>query len=430
MSATPLVRDPAVEAGREVLGALTRPHPRDFAVRFWDGSTWGPDPGRSAEFTLVLEHPGSLRAMFWPPSDLAVGEAYMYGDYDVEGDMSAFVAFLRRTSEQARGPGERLALGWKLWRLPAGGRRPHVGHRPVELSGRLHSRGRDRQAVGYHYDTSNEFFATFLDPRLIYTVAYFRDPADGVEKAQEQQLDYICRKLRLRPGDRLLDVGCGWGGLITFAAEHYGADATGVTLSRAQAEFAAERIRKAGLGDRCRVELRDYRDIPDDWSFDKVSTVEVLEHFDESMLPVYFGKVGRLLRPGGLLYVQAITLTGPSYPVRWRRFIRRYIFPDGKLRPVSVILGEAEKAGFEVRDVECLREHYVLTLKGWLDALEARHAEATRAVPESTYRAFRLYLAGAKFGYESGVYNDHQVLFVKPDRGRTGLPLTRDEWLR
>ncbi len=303
-----------------------------------------------------------------------------------------------------------------------------AGHSGGAIKRKIELAHSDRDAIAYHYDVSNEFFRLFLDPRMVYTSSYFQTPDDTLAQAQEQKLDYICRKLRLAPGERFLDMGCGWGGLITYAAEHYGAIATGVTLSRAQAEFAQQEIDRRGLSQRCRVEFADYRDFKSSKLFDKIATVEVLEHTEEFMLPGYFRKVKELLRPGGSLLLQAITLTGPKPVAKWRKFITHYVFPDGRSRPVSTLAREGENAGLEVRDVESLREHYAATLKFWLSNLERHHNEATTVCDESTYRAFRLYLAGAAYGYITAIYNVHQTLFVKSDDGKSGYPLTRHEW--
>ena len=417
--------DPAVLESRGVLEALFRPYgPRDFAVRFWDGSSWDEHAGLPCRFTIVLAHPGSLRRMFWPPSDLTVGEAYIFGDYDVEGDMEAFLAAMRRLGSLPRNPLERLALGWRLWRLPRV-QNPRAGRQAVKLTGRRHSLERDRQAISYHYDLSNDFFALFLDPRLVYTAPYYHTPSDSLEAAQEQKLDYVCRKLDLKKGERLLDIGCGWGGLVTYAAEHYGVQAHGVTLSKAQAEFAQDQIRRRGLQASCRVEHGDYRNVPETTTYDKIATLEVLEHMGEAMYPVYFNKVNRLLRLGGRLCIQAITLTGPLPIKRWRKFIRAYVFPDGELQPISAIQRAGENVGLEVRDVESLREHYAAALKTWLDTLEARHDQAVQLLDESDYRTFRMYIAGARHGYVTATYNLHHALFVKPDQGKSGFPLTR-----
>ena len=422
------LRSPAVGASRAILERVAKGYsPRDFAVRFWDGSTWEPDAGGSPLFTLVLNHAGAVRKMFWPPNGVALAEAYIYGDFDVEGDMPAFLRFCRFLQDTPHSRPERVRIGWQLFRLPAEDR-PRVGQQPVQLTGRKHSLERDRQAIGYAYDTSNDFYGLWLDRDLLYTCAYFETPDDALDDAQRNKLDLICRKLRLKPGERLLDIGCGWGALVVHAAKHYGVEAVGVTLSQKQVESATARIRAAGLEGRCKVEYRDYRDVAHLGSFDKVACVGMLEHLGESMFPVFFRGAWDLLKPGGVFLNHGLTRPASVPEQKWRKFARKYVFPDGELQPVSMTLREAEAAGFEVRDVESLREHYVLTLTHWLRRLEANREAAVEAVGESTYRVFRLYLAGAQNGMRVGVYNIHQSLLSKPDSGRTGLPLRRSDW--
>jgi cyclopropane-fatty-acyl-phospholipid synthase len=403
--------------------------PRDFAVRCWDGTAVGPDAGRPARFTLVLEHPGALRQMFWPFNRVALGEAYIYGDFDIEGDVYAFIALLKFLIAQRWGLGEKLSFLRRLLALPKCAR-PRTGLQAAKLRGRAHSAARDRQAISYHYDLSNEFFALWLDKRMVYSCAYFKTEADDIDAAEEQKLDHICRKLRLKPGERLLDIGCGWGGLVQFAAERYGARAYGVTLSRKQQEWADESIRRAGVQDRCRVEYRDYRDVHEPGGFDKVASVGVLEHLGAAQLPEFFRRTYGLLRPGGVFLNHHITRSAIRPVPVWRDFVRRYVFPDGELEPITQVLVDAENTGFEVRDVECLREHYALTLRHWVRRLEDRRAEAVRLTDDVCYRVMRIYLVGARFGFEMGGYGLYQTLLSKPDDGRSGLPLTRADWYR
>jgi len=400
---------------------------RDFAVRAWDGTLWEADAGRPARFTLVLQHPGAVRKMFWPPRPYTLGEAYIYGDIDIEGDIHVFFSLTGHlyTLRSVLGLGQKLRWLKRLFELP-GGSRPRTGRLAARLSGAVHSLERDRQAVSYHYDVSNDFFQLWLDRRMIYTCAYFADPSDDIDRAQERKLDYICRKLRLAPGDRLLDIGCGWGGLVMYAAQQYGVHALGITLSRKQVELAQDRIRQAGLQDRCRVEYQDYREVSG--TFDKLVSVGMFEQIGGAMLPLYFQKAYSLLRLGGVFLNHGISLSGWEGKPRNQAFAQRYVFPDGELKPIHTTLQAAEQARLEVRDVESLREHYILTLQSWVRRLEAHADEARQLTNETTYRIWRVYMAGAADGFRAARLNLYQTLLVKPDRGDSGLPMTRADW--
>ena len=403
-------------------------HPRDFAVRCWDGSAWEADPGQPTNFTLVLQHPGALRKMFGLPDGAAFAEAYAYDDFDIEGAIYALFRLVAHLIAQKRTVWNQVRRAMMLLRLPKQGRPRDHGQQPVQLNGPKHSLERDRQAVGYHYDLSNDFVGLWLDSRMLYTCVYFLTPDDDLETAQEREMDYVCRKLRLRPGERLLDIGCGWGALVEHAAKHYGVEALGITLSRKQVELANERIAEAGMADRCRVEYRDYREMNGTETYDKLSCIGMLEHLGESMMPTFFEGAWRLLRPGGVLLNHGLTLRGNTDYPRWTTFARRYVFPDGELRPISTTLRAAENVRFEVGDVESLRDHYVLTLGHWVSRLEAHREEVVQATSDVTYRIFRLYLAGERQGMKNGVYNIHQSLLSKPKDGEAGLPQTRSDW--
>ena len=284
----------ALDFLQNVLGEY---HPRNFAVELWDGTTWEAETGKPL-FTIVLKHPGALRRMFLPPNELTMGEAYIFGDFEVRGslhDMMRLAEFL--LDEQEWGLWQQLSAAWSLLRLPRA--LPVATEHRAELGGEQHSITRDRQAIRYHYDVNNEFYSLFLDERMVYSCAYFADAEESLDAAQARKLDYICRKLRLQSGDRLLDIGCGWGALVMHAAQYYGAYAHGITLSERQADLAEERIAAAGLSDRCRVEVLDYREIEEEGGYDKLVSVGMVEHVGSQALPIYFAQAWRLLRPAG-----------------------------------------------------------------------------------------------------------------------------------
>ena len=420
-----LLRETSLPVCAEFFDALLKDYPkRDFQVRLWNGSAWGAEV--QPRFTLVIRHPEALRAMFSSPSELTLGEAYIHDDFDIEGDIEASFGLADHLLSQERRLWQSSDLDERLQRLPKSDR-PRSGLHPIEFGGKAHSRDRDRQAISYHYDLPAEFYALWLDARMVYSCAYFATPDGDLDSAQVRKLDYVCRKLRLCPGERLLDIGCGWGALIMHAAAHYGVEAVGITLSVPQAEVARERLREAGLNDRCRVEVSDYRDIEHGRQYDKIVSVGMFEHVGESLLPEYFHRALDLLRPGGVFLNHGIAHSA-TYRRRGPSFIDRYVFPDGDLVPMSTSLRAAELSGFEVRDVESLREHYALTLHHWLRRLESRADEARRITSDTTYRIWRLYMAGAAHGFQSGRLNVYQTLLAKPLNGSSGLPLTRDDW--
>jgi cyclopropane-fatty-acyl-phospholipid synthase len=399
-----------------------------IGVRLWDGSLW-PQAGAERPAWLVLQHPGALRAMFLPGTELALAEAYLYNDFDIEGDITAVFDLADRLARSTQGWREKLSAARMLLKLPAEipPRRSQRG--PARLKGRQHSLERDRKAVRYHYDVSNDFYQLWLDRRMVYSCAYFKDEKMDLDAAQQAKLDHICRKLRLQPGQRLLDVGCGWGGLVINAAEKYGVQATGITLSQPQAELASQRIQAAGLGDRCRVEVRDYRELDESQPYDALASIGMFEHVGEALLETYFKKAWRLLKPGGVFLNHGIARRETDPPAPKPNFNDAYVFPDGELTPINRTLHAAEQAGFEVRDVESLREHYARTLRHWVERLEERHEEALQYVDEPTYRVWRLFMAGSSHGFASGRLNLYQALLVKPNHdGRSGLPLTRADW--
>lgn len=398
---------------------------RSFAVQLWDGSRFGPD---EAPFTLMVNAPSALRAAFLPPIDLNPGRAFAAGLLDIEGDIVAAVD----TIGLALGALPRLAipaLFANLLRLPKPP--PIVLPGEFKLAGKRHSRERDAAAVGFHYDQPLAFYQAFLDPAMVYSCAYYRDAAMTLADAQQAKLDYILDKVRIRPGESLLDIGCGWGALVIRAAER-GAQAVGVTLSRTQYEEANRVIRERGLTDRARVDLLDYRDLRGK-TYDKIVSVGMFEHVGLANLKRYFRAAYEALRPGGLFLNHGIAEQSDGRTGgKVAGFMDRYVFPDGELVAIGDGLAIAERAGFEVRDVENLREHYARTARDWVGNIERNRVSAIAATSEATYRIWRLYLAGSSQGFSIGRLGLFQSLLARPlANGRVDeLPATRAELYR
>lgn len=399
----------------------------DLQIRMWDGHVWG---AQSPRCTLALKHPGTLRRLCTALSELSLGEAYIYDDLDIEGKIE--VAF-ELADHLLRSQNSELARRGRLLQrfrdLPKDDDMSSPDYRPRVVAGAMHSKKRDCQAVRYHYDLPAEFFALFLGRSMQYSSAYFSSRDDNdLDQAQERKLDYICKKLQLRRGESLLDIGCGWGQLLVYAAAHYGVRGHGITLSIPQAEKARQRIREAGLSQQCRIEVCDYRDLEGKRLFDKIVSVGMFEHVGEKMMPEFFATAWKWLKPGGLFLNSGISASatevrqGPS-------FIDRYVFPDSDLLPISISLGAAERAGFDVRDVENLRVHYGLTLREWVRRLEAQANEARRLTDDTTYRIWRLYMAGSAHRFLSGRLKAYHSLLLKGS-SEDGIPLTRDTWYR
>lgn len=427
------------------------PAPRPFTVRLWSGMEL---PG-AAEACLALNHPGALRRMLTPPIELSLGEAFIAGDFEIEGDIFAVFPALDGVNNRSFSGSDMFTLARQVWALPKAERKRPLIRGSARLRGSLHSRQRDKAAVQYHYDVGNDFYGLWLDRHRQYSCAYFGEGVVDLDTAQERKLAHICRKLHLQPGERLLDIGCGWGGLVMYAAQNYDIRVLGITLSEEQASYANVQIARAGLGNRASVKLRDYRDIGSE-AFDKIVSIGMVEHVGRKQLAEYFAQAYHHLQPGGLFLNHAISRRAPwlhkmnkevelccTPDMRppgtsaWQKFIDRrilgsgafiwhYVFPDGELIPVSEMNLVAEQAGFELRDVENLREHYALTLRQWVQRLEARQAEAVGLAGEEIFRIWRLYMAASAFGFENGRINVNQTLLAKPNMGQSGLPLTRE----
>ena len=397
-------------------------HPRDFAVELWDGTRWSSEDNLFLRFTWKINNPEALkRALFSTNRQVALAEAYSYGDFDIEGDMEGIFGLAEYIIDHKWTKAEKLRLMGMALTLPSA--KAAAEHSPVRLKGSPHSRQRDRQAVTYHYDVSNDFYALWLDRNMQYSAAYFDRPEEDLDNAQRKKLAYICRKLRLKSGERLLDIGCGWGGLIRFAVRECGVTAVGITLSHEQLKWAEERIREEDLADRCQVRLLDYRDLEEPAAFDKIVSIGMVEHVGERNLPDYFRQVYSLLRSNGLFLNSGIARAGNRPAESIPTFTDLYIFPDGELVPISNLLAHAESAGFEVENVENLREHYCLTLLQWLRRLEAHQQAAKDLVGELKYRMWRLYLAGSAYYFQKSKLDLYHSLLFKVADGSAAMAI-------
>jgi cyclopropane-fatty-acyl-phospholipid synthase len=401
-------------------------------VRGWDGSESGP----TGASTILVRSPRALRRLLWQPNELGLGRAYVAGELDVEGDLYEVLRFLapllgKTDGRHALSAADRGELIKTAVVLGAVGPQPKPPPEEAALSGRRHSRSRDRAAVRHHYDVGNDFYRIVLGPSLVYSCAYWTapdDPTYTLEDAQRDKLDLICRKLELRPGMRLLDVGCGWGSLVIHAAREYGVSAVGVTLSGEQAALARARAAEAGLSKQVEIRVEDYRDVPDG-PYDAIASIGMAEHVGLSQLGEYADRLHSLLSPGGRVLNHAISRRpGPPGDPHGDKtsFIDRYVFPDGELQPLSTIVEVLEAAGLEVRDVESLREHYADTLRAWVANLEQNWDKAVQLSSAGRVRVWRLYMAGSALGFQSNRLGVNQVLAVRPGPGgASGLPRTR-----
>ena len=377
-----------------------------LSIKLWDSQILtGTLP---ASVTMAINTPRAV-SLFFRPSLSRLGEAYIRQWIDLEGDIRTTFTLLSPLFANPKLVRKRISDRWRFWR---------------------HSKVRDARAVSSHYDVSNEFYALWLDRRRVYSCAYFRTEQDSLDLAQEQKLDHICRKLRLQPGERFLDIGCGWGALILWAAENYGADCTGITLSRNQYDYVQALIEEKGLTDRCRILLMDYRDVPEEMPFDKIASVGMFEHVGVSKLPDYFRKMHALLKPGGLSLnhgITSATFDGECIEGNASEFIERYVFPEGELTHVSLVIEQMARQGLECLDAENLRPHYARTLWQWVERLDARAEEVRHLVGEQKYRIWRAYMAGCAFSFENGWNAIYQILLAKPlADGSVPHPPTRD----
>ncbi|MFN9707915.1 MAG: class I SAM-dependent methyltransferase [Burkholderiales bacterium] len=411
------------------------------ALRLWNGSTLRlgrlRHARRSADFTLVCHEPRTVLSLLLRSDPLRFAEAYFRCELDVEGDFFAAVNLKEALEGMKVRMIDKLQAIKVAWRL-----RRAIKHQKKTNSStsvhilkqaqavKFHSPLESRQAIAFHYDVSNYFYALWLDEAMVYSCAYFQSPQDPLSQAQCAKLDLICRKLLLKPGDIFLDIGCGWGALILHAARHYGVRANGITLSEQQLDHVQKRVIQEGLQGQVAVALADYRDLSGLACYDKIASVGMFEHVGLKNLQTYFATVHRLLKPGGLFLNHGITHDIEG----WKKtlsteFINRYIFPDGQLDTIGNIQRAMERSGFEIADLESLRPHYALTLRHWVHRLERQHTQALKYVSESVYRTWRLYMAACALEFETGEIGIYQVLAGKRARRPLQTPLTRRHML-
>jgi cyclopropane-fatty-acyl-phospholipid synthase len=401
--------------------AVGRSAPLEFTA--YDGSRTG---DRDAPVRIDLRSPLALSHLASAPGELGLARAYVSGSLDIHGDMyTALASMAESTVVEHISPkvfaqvALRLGLSRLWWPVP----KPNAEAR---VHGRRHSKSRDQEAISHHYDVSNRFYEWVLGPSMAYTCAVYPTDDASLEEAQWTKHDLVARKLGLKEGMRLLDVGCGWGGMVMHAARHYGVRALGVTLSRKQAEWAQKKIAEAGLSDLAEVRHMDYRDVAES-GFDAVSSIGLTEHIGEAALPAYVRSLHDKLRPGGRLLNHCITRPNNLSGARVKGFFDRYVFPDGELLGPGHILSAIHDNGFEVRHEENLREHYAKTLTGWCENLDNHWDEAVDEVGEERARVWRLYMAGSRLGFEINNIQLHQVLAVKLDGTNSHMPL-RPDW--
>jgi len=419
-------RDPAPfynsanNAAHNILKLIMADYPGPVAIKLWNGENVIGNNASTCQ--IIFRHPSPLRDLVLHRDLVRLAEAFLVGDIDIEGDIESLFDLVEYLIQHMPHWPTRIRMLRHALHLP--------NDDYIDSSSQIRSTPEERQnslaSIAYHYDMGNDFYSQWLDPQMLYSCAYFTNTTQSLASAQHDKLDYICRKLRLAPGQTLLDIGCGWGALVIWAARNYGVQSYGITLSEQQYEYAVKRIHQEGLDKQVMIELRDYRDLDHAARFDRVVSVGMFEHIGIANFPAYFKIVKHALKPGGLFLNHSITNdTG------WQRnplthFINRYVFPDGELARISDMCTAMEQAGFEIIDVEGLRRHYNLTLRCWIQALEAHHDRVVDMVGEATYRVWRLYMAGTAYYFDEGSMGLYQVL-AGHDRQMQPVPLRRDD---
>jgi len=426
------------DAASRLMGLLERllGVPLPLRVRAWDGSEAGPPEAPA----LVVRNRRALRRLLWKPGELGLARAWVAGDLGVEGDLYTVLDLMaelvwergedaRTLAEALRDPDVRSAARG-LIKMAGPPLPPAPPREEVRRRSHLHTKRSDRRAISHHYDVGNDFYEIVLGPSMVYSCAYWASPDSTLEDAQRDKLELICQKLGLAPGQRLLDVGCGWGSMAIHAAREHGVSVVGVTLSHEQAAYARKRVADEGLTDRVEIRVQDYRDVVDG-PYDVVASIGMAEHVGSERYLEYARVLYSLLKPGGRLLNHQIArrpqTDESSYSVD--EFIDAYVFPDGELAPIGSTVTQLERAGFEVRDVESIREHYALTLRRWVANLEAQWVRAVRLTSPGRARVWRLYMAASALAFEGNRIGVNQVLAVRtPDSGASGMPLRARTW--
>ena len=421
----------SADLAKHILHRLFRDYCGNVLVRFWDGSEMRLGQNRP-ELTLTFHYAKTFRTLILSRNPLHFLESYIHVLVDVEGDLYSVLKLRHHLTSLQLSPLEKVVLAAKTLGVKKGEFAPKIDT-PSRWKKTLRqklgikpSKALNRNSISFHYDVSNDFYALWLDQQMVYSCAYFEEASQSLEQAQRNKLDQICRKLRLKPGEHLLDIGCGWGALVCWAAEHYGVYAHGITLSQNQFDHAQQIIKQRGLEQKVTVELLDYRDLKGEARYDKLSSVGMFEHVGLKNLPNYFSIARRLLKPGGLFLNHGIT----SDEGGWKKglateFINRYVFPDGQLETISTVQRIMEDTGFEIHDIEGLRQHYALTLREWVRRLENQHEEALKYVTEPAYRTWRLYMAACALQFEEGCTGIYQILASRREPFSNPTPLTR-----
>ncbi|MBL1177003.1 class I SAM-dependent methyltransferase [Pantanalinema sp. GBBB05] len=381
----------------------------------------------SLSLVLQIQHPGIIRAVLLQRDLLVFVDTYLNGLFDFSGSLDSLILLFRHLASIQISANQQLRAWLEAWTLPALPSGELVTAQPYQVA---RSPKHDRASIQYHYDVGNDFYQHWLDPQLVYTCAHYDSADMSLAEAQTAKLDLICRKLRLQPGETLLDAGCGWGALLRWAVKHYGVTGYGITLSAEQVAFNHQQIEAEGMGDRLQVELRDYRELPQQPTFDKAVAIGIIEHIGRKNYPVYFNHIMSVLKPGGLFLNHGINATRDGHGnTIGERFINRYIFPNGELVRLSTTVTAMEDAGWEIVDVDAWRPHYAMTLRHWIANFDQAIAELAGLIGDRQVQLWRLYLIGSALAFEHNHTGLYQILLRKQSDRHWNLPLTRPGWL-